>query len=75
MWVMSAITGLMYGTQYFQADDAPLYERGLSIMIGVVAGGLTLVALQVTIYYFHNRRIVRYKDDADRKEQRYRYTL
>jgi hypothetical protein len=24
MWVMSAISGLMVGTQYFQADDKPL---------------------------------------------------
>ncbi|KAL5348922.1 hypothetical protein ACLOAV_006347 [Pseudogymnoascus australis] len=35
LWVMSAISGLMYGTQYFQEKDLPLYSRGLEIMIGV----------------------------------------
>lgn len=25
MWVMSAISGLMVGTQYFQGRDAPRY--------------------------------------------------
>lgn len=25
MWVMSAISGLMVGTQYFQGGDAPRY--------------------------------------------------
>lgn len=38
LWVMSAITGLMYGTQYFQGSDLPLYSHGLEIMIGVAAG-------------------------------------
>lgn len=39
LWVMSAISGLMYGTQYFQEKDLPLYSRGLEIMIGVSAAG------------------------------------
>ncbi|KAH6621515.1 major facilitator superfamily domain-containing protein, partial [Chaetomium sp. MPI-SDFR-AT-0129] len=29
MWVMSAISGLMAGTQYFRADDTPFYQTGL----------------------------------------------
>ncbi|OBT73543.1 hypothetical protein VF21_07248 [Pseudogymnoascus sp. 05NY08] len=47
LWVMSAISGLMYGTQYFQEKDLPLYSRGLEIMIGVSVGGLVLVGVQV----------------------------
>ncbi|RFU29749.1 hypothetical protein B7463_g6605, partial [Scytalidium lignicola] len=42
MWVMCAITGLMYGTQYFRASDIPFYQTGLAIMIGTVAAGLAL---------------------------------
>ena len=54
---MSAITGLMYGTQYYQGNDAPRYKNGLSIQIGVVAAGLVLVGVQEVIYYFHNKKI------------------
>lgn len=53
---MSAITGLMYGSQYFQADDKPFYHRGLVIMIGVVSAGAALVLLQEGIYWLWNQR-------------------
>ncbi|KAH8598713.1 major facilitator superfamily domain-containing protein [Bisporella sp. PMI_857] len=69
MWVMSAITGLMYGTQYFQAGDKPLYHRGLSIMIGVVLGGLVLVSLQELIYYFHNKHFVKQDPEGDENQK------
>ncbi|OBT58408.1 hypothetical protein VE04_00775 [Pseudogymnoascus sp. 24MN13] len=46
LWVMSAISGLMYGTQYFQEKDLPLYSRGLEIMIGVSVAGLVLAGVQ-----------------------------
>lgn len=54
---MSAITGLMYGTQYFQARDKPLYHSGLVTMICVVSAGAVLVIIQETIYWNWNRRV------------------
>lgn len=32
MWVMSATTGMMFGAQYFQADDKPLYVQLISLI-------------------------------------------
>lgn len=72
---MSAITGLMYGTQYFQADDKPLYHRGLTIMIGVVLGGLVLVGLQEAIYYLHNRTVMKSSDRDVEGNEKLLYTL
>lgn len=57
LWVMSAITGLMYGTQYFQASDKPLYHSGLVTMIGVVSAGAGLVLIQEVIYWHWNRKV------------------
>jgi hypothetical protein len=54
---MFAITGLMYGTQYFQGPDKPLYHRGLVTMIAVVGAGAFLVIVQDGIYWFSNRRV------------------
>ncbi|KAH9831495.1 inner membrane transport protein yfaV [Teratosphaeria destructans] len=56
MWVMSAICGLMVGTQYFRADDAPHYPEGLRIMIIMVSVGIAMAVLQWSIYVVHNKR-------------------
>lgn len=32
MWVMSATTGMMFGAQYFQAEDKPLYVQPISLI-------------------------------------------
>lgn len=53
---MSAISGLMYGTQYFQEKDLPLYSRGLEIMIGVSVAGLVLAGVQILIYTAYDRK-------------------
>ncbi|KAJ9292420.1 hypothetical protein DTO271G3_8794 [Paecilomyces variotii] len=50
MWVMSAILGLMAGTQIFRKDDGPFYPTGLAIMIALVAFGLVMAAVQEDIY-------------------------
>ncbi|KAK2623776.1 hypothetical protein QTJ16_006957 [Diplocarpon rosae] len=55
LWVMSANIGMMYGTQYFQAADQPLYHTGLTTMLGVAGGGAVLVLLQEAIYWGWNR--------------------
>ncbi|KFY93212.1 hypothetical protein V500_03825 [Pseudogymnoascus sp. VKM F-4518 (FW-2643)] len=62
LWVMSAISGLMYGTQYFQEKDLPLYSRGLEIMIGVSVAGLVLAGVQILIYTAYNRKTKELKE-------------
>ncbi|KAF7558235.1 hypothetical protein G7Z17_g192 [Cylindrodendrum hubeiense] len=37
IWVMSAISGLMVGTQYFRPEDTPFYQTGLRTMIIMVS--------------------------------------
>ncbi|KAL4917231.1 major facilitator superfamily domain-containing protein [Aspergillus aurantiobrunneus] len=56
MWVMSAISGLLAGTQIFRADDSPTYLTGLVIMIALVSSGLALAVLQEVIYLVLNSR-------------------
>ncbi|KAL1851951.1 hypothetical protein Plec18170_006254 [Paecilomyces lecythidis] len=56
MWVMSAILGLMAGTQIFRKDDGPFYLTGLIIMIALVAFGLLMAAVQEVIYLALNRQ-------------------
>lgn len=57
MWVMSAISGLMAGTQYFRGDDVPFYNNGLRTMIILVSGGMAFAIMQETIYLVYNRRV------------------
>ncbi|PLB47483.1 vitamin H transporter [Aspergillus steynii IBT 23096] len=64
MWVMSAIAGLMAGTQIFRANDAPDYLRGLVIMIALVASGLVLASTQEVVYLFLNRRARKQGEEA-----------
>lgn len=59
MWVMSAISGLMVGTQYYRADDMPFYNRGLKIQIIMVAIGIVFAIVQEGVYISYNRRTLR----------------
>ncbi|OAQ67293.1 inner membrane transport protein yfaV [Pochonia chlamydosporia 170] len=61
MWVMSAISGLMVGTQYFRANDAPFYQTGLRTMIIMVCVGIVFASIQEAVYIVHNRRVARGK--------------
>ncbi|KAL1955699.1 hypothetical protein VTO42DRAFT_8171 [Malbranchea cinnamomea] len=54
---MSAILGLMAGTQIFRGDDVPFYPKGLTTMIVLVTSGLVMAALQEAIYLIQNRRV------------------
>ncbi|CAI6323188.1 unnamed protein product [Periconia digitata] len=62
MWVMSAISGLMVGTQYFRGDDAPFYQRGLMIMICMVSVGILFAGLQWWVYVQYNEKAERRRD-------------
>ncbi|KAL4959069.1 major facilitator superfamily domain-containing protein [Aspergillus stella-maris] len=59
MWVMSAISGLLAGTQIFRGEDSPTYLTGLVIMIAIVSSGLALAIIQEIIYLFLNARLRR----------------
>lgn len=69
MWVMSAISGLMVGTQYYQAEDRPFYSNGLRIQIIMVSVGIVFAILQVGIYKVHNKRVAEGKHEADEDGQ------
>ncbi|KAM0284123.1 hypothetical protein ACHAQH_002111 [Verticillium albo-atrum] len=57
MWVMSAISGLMVGTQYFRGNDTPFYSTGLRTMIIMVSVGMIFAIIQDIVYVVHNRRV------------------
>ncbi|KAF2226764.1 major facilitator superfamily domain-containing protein [Elsinoe ampelina] len=57
MWVMFAISGLMFGTQYFQASDLPFYRTGLRTMIIMVSVGLVMAGVQEGVYWWHNKKV------------------
>lgn len=59
MWVMSAISGLMVGTQYYRGDDTPFYRRGLMIQTIMVAVGMVLAGVQVWVYVGYNKRVTK----------------
>lgn len=59
MWVMSAISGLMVGTQYYRADDLPFYNKGLRTQIIMVAVGTVFAIVQEGVYISYNRKALR----------------
>ncbi|KXS95434.1 hypothetical protein AC578_4704 [Pseudocercospora eumusae] len=74
MWVMSAISGLMVGTQYFRADDAPFYHEGLRTMIIMVTIGIVAAVLQLTIYVNYNRQARRVESNLGLSVPSIQYT-
>ena len=64
MWVMSAISGLMAGTQYFRGDDVPFYNKGLRTMIIMVAVGMVFAIIQEVVYWDYNRKAKRKWEEA-----------
>jgi predicted MFS family arabinose efflux permease len=68
MWVMSAISGLMAGTQYFRADDLPFYRKGLRTMIVLVGVGILFAGVQEMVYLRYNRKVEKkYKEEGGEK--------
>ncbi|KAF2690199.1 MFS general substrate transporter [Lentithecium fluviatile CBS 122367] len=56
MWVMSAISGLMVGTQYFRGDDVPFYNKGLRTIIVMVSVGMFFAGVQEVVYWRYNQK-------------------
>ncbi|KAF2714586.1 MFS general substrate transporter [Pleomassaria siparia CBS 279.74] len=68
MWVMSAISGMMVGTQYFRPDDLPFYSKGLRTMIVMVATGITLAIVQEVVYLrYNNKALQKHKAEGGKK--------
>ncbi|RSM17458.1 hypothetical protein CDV31_003707 [Fusarium ambrosium] len=67
MWVMSAISGLMVGTQYFQASDTPFYQTGLRTMIIMVSLGIVFASIQMVVYVVHNKRVAQGKHQGGKE--------
>ncbi|KAF4468018.1 inner membrane transporter yfav [Fusarium albosuccineum] len=74
MWVMSAISGLMVGTQYFQGSDTPFYQTGLRTMIIMVSLGIVFASIQVVVYIVHNKRVAQGKHQGNGREPPMIYT-
>ncbi|KAI5860964.1 inner membrane transporter yfaV [Durotheca rogersii] len=75
MWVMSAILGLMTGTQYFRGNDVPFYSTGLRTMIIMVSIGMVFAIIQVIVYTVHNRRVAEGKHTSSDGEEPMIYTI
>lgn len=56
---MSAISGLMAGTQYYRASDLPFYHNGLRTQTILVAVGIFFAIVQVGVYVWYNKRLLR----------------
>ncbi|KAK2015408.1 inner membrane transporter yfaV [Colletotrichum eremochloae] len=73
MWVMSAISGLMVGTQYFRGNDLPFYDKGLLTMIIMVSVGMAAALFQEAVYVVHNRRVAQGKSKPKDGSEPYVY--
>jgi len=61
---MNANIAGIYGAQIFRADDKPLYRRGFSVAIAVLAVALTLAIFRWTDDFLRRRRKVNQLDAA-----------
>lgn len=73
MWVMSAISGLMVGTQYYRGNDLPFYKNGLRIQIIMVAIGMFFAIVQEGVYLWYNKKVTK-KWEEEGGERPWLYT-
>ncbi|KAL4747392.1 hypothetical protein BDW72DRAFT_209644 [Aspergillus terricola var. indicus] len=65
--IMNANIAGIYGAQIFRSDDKPLYRRGFSVAISVLAVGLVLAIVRYVDTIIHRRR--KLQALKDRSEQ------
>jgi hypothetical protein len=56
MVIMGANTAGIAGAQIFREDDKPLYRRGFTINIAILAFGLSLAVIRTVDDYLRKRR-------------------
>jgi hypothetical protein len=64
VFIMSANTSGIIGSQLFQQQDAPYYPVGWSVIVGLVSVSLTCAFIANFQYWFLNRRLRLKGDDA-----------
>jgi hypothetical protein len=47
--------GVVISSNIYRADDAPLYRRGNSVLLGIVSFNLVLYVIAKTYYVWRNR--------------------
>ncbi|OCF38132.1 hypothetical protein I316_00356 [Kwoniella heveanensis BCC8398] len=81
LFIMSANSGALVGSQLLRGDDAPLYKRGFKVCLCLVSLGLLVSILQHVQYRLSNRRIERRKEgqeeslEGDQNVIEWRYTI
>ena len=55
IFVMSANVAGIVGSQLFQAQDAPLYRTGWSVIVGLISAALLMSILANAQYWLLNR--------------------
>jgi hypothetical protein len=55
IFVMSANVAGIIGSQIFQAPDAPLYQTGWTVIVGLVSGALLMSMIANAQYWLLNR--------------------
>ncbi|KXJ93598.1 alternative sulfate transporter [Microdochium bolleyi] len=68
MMIMAANCAGIYGAQVLRPEDAPLYSRGSTVAVCLVAVGVSAAATLVVVYFFLNRKIVRKHGNTQRED-------
>lgn len=57
MFIMSANTSGIVGSQLFQAKDAPLYHTGWRVIVALISLGVVFAIFNIVQYWISNKRI------------------
>lgn len=55
LFIMGANISGIIGSQIFQADDAPLYKRGWTVIIALVSASVLMSVIAIAQYWLLNR--------------------
>ena len=65
---MNANIAGIYGAQIFRSDDKPLYRRGFSVALSVLAVGLVLAIVRYVDTMIHRRRKLQAVEDGSEQD-------
>ncbi|KAL4815100.1 major facilitator superfamily domain-containing protein [Aspergillus spinulosporus] len=66
--IMNANIAGIYGAQVFRSDDKPLYRRGFSVALSVLAVGLVLAIVRYVDTIIHRRRKLQAVEDGSEQD-------